>query len=34
MMLADFLQKNPDAYVIAAGFTDSVGSEEYNLGLS
>jgi OmpA-OmpF porin, OOP family len=34
MMLVDFLQKNPDAYVVTAGFTDSVGDEEYNLGLS
>ena len=34
MMLVDFLQKNPDAYVVTAGFTDSAGSEEYNLGLS
>jgi OmpA-OmpF porin, OOP family len=33
-MLVDFLQKNPNAYVVTAGFTDSAGSEEYNLGLS
>ncbi len=32
--LGDYLQKNPDALVVAAGFTDSVGSEEYNLWLS
>lgn len=34
MMLVDFLQKTPDAYVVTAGFTDSVGEEEYNLALS
>lgn len=33
-MLGDYLQKNPDAYVVAAGFTDSQGDEEYNLWLS
>jgi OOP family OmpA-OmpF porin len=33
-MLGDFLQQNPDAYVVAAGYADSVGDEEYNLGLS
>ena len=33
-MLGAFLQKNPDAYVVAAGFTDSQGDEEYNLWLS
>jgi len=33
-MLADYLQKNPDAYVVAAGYTDSTGDEEYNLALS
>ena len=33
-MLGDYLQKNPDAYVVAGGFTDSVGDEEYNLALS
>jgi len=32
--LADFLQKNPKADVVMAGFTDSVGTEEYNLPLS
>lgn len=29
-----FLQNNPDAYVQLVGYTDSIGSEEYNLGLS
>jgi OOP family OmpA-OmpF porin len=33
-MLGDYLQKNPDAYVVAAGFADSQGDEEYNLWLS
>jgi len=33
-MLGDYLQKNPDDFVVAAGFTDSVGDEEYNLVLS
>jgi OOP family OmpA-OmpF porin len=33
-MLGAFLQKNPDAYVVTAGFSDSIGNEEYNLGLS
>ena len=33
-MLGDYLQKNLDAFVVAAGFTDSVGDEEYNLALS
>ncbi len=32
--LGTFLQGNPDAYVVFVGFTDSVGTEEYNLGLS
>lgn len=32
--LADYLQSNPDAYVVAAGFTDDTGGEEYNLALS
>ena len=32
--IGEFLQANPDSYVVLAGFTDSVGSEEYNLGLS
>ena len=34
MMLVDFLQKTPDAFVVTAGFTDSVGDEDYNLALS
>jgi OOP family OmpA-OmpF porin len=29
-----FLQNHPDAYVMLVGYTDSVGSEEYNLDLS
>lgn len=33
-MLVDFLKQNPDTYVVVAGFTDSVGDEEYNKGLS
>ena len=33
-MLGDYLQKNTDAFVVAAGFADSVGDEEYNLALS
>lgn len=32
--LGSFLQKNPDAYVLLEGYTDSVGSQEYNLALS
>jgi OOP family OmpA-OmpF porin len=32
--LGMFLQKNPSAYVLLEGYTDSTGSEEYNLGLS
>ena len=32
--LGQFLQNNPDTYVIIEGFTDSIGTEEYNLGLS
>ena len=32
--LGSFLQKNPSAYVLLEGYTDSVGPEEYNLGLS
>jgi OOP family OmpA-OmpF porin len=32
--VGDYLKKNDDAYLVLAGFTDSVGSEEYNLGLS
>jgi OOP family OmpA-OmpF porin len=29
-----FLQNNPDAYAMLVGYTDSIGSEEYNLDLS
>ena len=29
-----FLQNNPNAYVMLVGYTDSIGSAEYNLGLS
>ena len=32
--LGMFLQKNPNAYALLVGYTDSIGSEEYNLGLS
>ncbi|WP_028584613.1 OmpA family protein [Desulfogranum mediterraneum] len=32
--LAIFLQDNPGAHVTLAGYTDSKGSDEYNLGLS
>jgi OOP family OmpA-OmpF porin len=32
--LGSFLQKNPAAYVLLEGYTDSTGDEEYNLGLS
>jgi OOP family OmpA-OmpF porin len=32
--LGAFLQNNPDAYVIISGHTDSIGTEEYNMGLS
>ena len=32
--VGSFLQKNPAAYVLLVGYTDSVGTEEYNLGLS
>ena len=32
--LADFLKSNPNTNVVMAGFTDNVGSEEYNLPLS
>ena len=28
------MQKNPAAYVLLEGYTDSTGNEEYNLGLS
>jgi len=33
-LLGAFLQNNPGAFVVAAGFTDSTGDEEYNLLLS
>ena len=29
-----FLQNNPSAYVMLVGYTDAIGSAEYNLGLS
>jgi len=32
--LGTFLQKNPAAYVLLEGYTDSTGPEEYNLALS
>ena len=32
--LGNFLKKNPDAYALLVGYTDSVGPEEYNLNLS
>jgi OOP family OmpA-OmpF porin len=32
--LGAFLQKKSNTYVVLAGFTDSVGSQEFNLGLS
>ena len=32
--VGEYMQSNPDSYAVLAGFTDSVGSEEYNLGLS
>ncbi|UCD82587.1 MAG: OmpA family protein [Desulfobacterales bacterium] len=32
--LGKFLKNNPEAYVLLEGYTDSVGSDEYNLGLS
>lgn len=33
-ILGAFLQNNPDGYVVAGGYTDSVGDPEYNLALS
>ncbi len=33
-MLANYLQKNPVAYVVAAGFSDDAGDAEYNMALS
>jgi OOP family OmpA-OmpF porin len=32
--LGKFLSENSQAYVVLSGFTDSIGSAEYNLGLS
>ena len=32
--LGEFLKSNPEAYVVLAGYTDSIGPEEYNMGLS
>jgi OOP family OmpA-OmpF porin len=32
--LGSFLQQNPNAYVLLEGYTDTSGSEEYNIGLS
>jgi OOP family OmpA-OmpF porin len=32
--LGGFLRNNPQAYVVLAGFADSLGSQAYNLGLS
>jgi OOP family OmpA-OmpF porin len=32
--VSEYLQSNPNSYAVLAGFTDSVGSDEYNLGLS
>lgn len=32
--LVDFLGRNPDSSVVIRGYTDSVGNEEYNQGLS
>ena len=32
--LGMFLKKNPNAYALLVGYTDSTGPEEYNLGLS
>jgi OOP family OmpA-OmpF porin len=32
--LGDFLKKNPKAYTLLVGYTDNIGSDEYNLGLS
>jgi OOP family OmpA-OmpF porin len=29
-----FMKENPESYVVLAGFADSVGDQEYNLGLS
>ncbi|MGI9292124.1 MAG: OmpA family protein, partial [Gammaproteobacteria bacterium] len=32
--LAAFMNENPDSYAILSGYTDNVGPEEYNEGLS
>jgi len=32
--LGEFLEENPQAYVVLSGFTDSTGDETYNMGLS
>lgn len=32
--VGEYVNGNPQSYVVLAGFTDSVGSDEYNLGLS
>jgi len=32
--VGEYLNSNPGSYAVLAGFTDNVGSEEYNLGLS
>ena len=32
--LGDYLVKNPDAFLVAGGFADSTGDDEYNLWLS
>ena len=32
--VGDYLQNNLNSYVVLAGFTDSIGDDEYNLGLS
>ena len=32
--LGEFLQKNPDTYTLLLGYSDNVGSDEYNLELS
>jgi OOP family OmpA-OmpF porin len=32
--IGEFMQENPNSYAVLAGFADSVGDQEYNLGLS
>jgi outer membrane protein OmpA-like peptidoglycan-associated protein len=32
--VANFLEQNPERHVLIEGFTDSVGTEDYNRGLS